>query len=258
MRVKGKPSPLGFKEGHNDGGNWQMKLINLASLDRRRKIGALIVIILVAVGIGVGFNLWYQSSRYITTDNARISAPLIPISALGTNQIISLDVDLGSYVERGQRVAEVGQPRVSDSTNMRGFKAVPTSPTGVEAPVSGYVAAIWAYPGAVITTGQPIMTLYDSSNVWVTANIEETKMSRVHPGQTVKIKVDSLRGVTLEGKVEGIAAATAATFSLIPQQATTGTFIKVVQVVPVKIAIEKPDSYVLLPGTSVEVKISTR
>ena len=235
-----------------------MKIVNLANLNRRQKIGALTVIILVIAGIGVGFNLWYQSSRYITTDNARISAPLIPISTLGTSQIISLDVDLGSYVERGQRVAEVGQPRVSDSTNMRGFKAIPTSPTAVEAPVSGYVAAIWAYPGAVITTGQPIMTLYDSSNVWVTANIEETKMSRVHPGQTVRIKVDSLKGTTLDGTVEGIAAATAATFSLIPQQPTTGTFIKVVQVVPVKIAVEKPNGSVLLPGTSVEVKISTR
>jgi membrane fusion protein (multidrug efflux system) len=83
-------------------------------------------------------------------------------------------------------------------------------------------------------------------------------MSRVRPGQRVKIKVDSLRGTTLEGKVEGIAAATAATFSLIPQQVTTGTFIKIVQVVPVKIAIEKPNGYVLIPGTSVEVKIFTR
>jgi len=230
----------------------------MRNLDKRRRVAVLLVLVLVIAGIGGGSYLWYEGSRYVTTENARISAPLIPVSALGNSQVITLDVDLGSYVERGQRLAEVGQPRVTDSANMRGFKAVPTSPTAVEASVSGYVAAVWTYPGAVLTTGQPIVTLYDYSNVWVTANIDETDVARVRPGQDVTIKVDSLGGAALKGKVEGIAAATAAIFSLIPQQATTGTFIKVAQVVPVKISIEKPDNVLLIPGTSVEVKISSR
>jgi multidrug resistance efflux pump len=60
------------------------------------------------------------------------------------------------------------------------------------------------------------------------------------------------------GRVDGIAAATAATFSLMPQNNTTGNFIKVAQVVPVKISLDNPANYILLPGTSVEVKITTR
>ena len=56
--------------------------------------------------------------------------------------------------------------------------------------------------------------------------------------------------------MDGIGAATAATFSLMPQNNTTGNFIKVAQVVPVKISVENPDNHVLIPGASVEVKIT--
>jgi multidrug resistance efflux pump len=225
---------------------------------RRRKLIFVIAIVLVVAGIVIGSYLSYQSSGHVTTDNARITAPLIPVTTLNACQIITLDVDLGSYVERGQRVADVGQPRPFDPTDRQGSKAIPVGRTGIEAPVSGFVAAIWTYPGAVVSPGQPILTISDSSNVWVMANIDETKLNRIRPGQAVEIKVDSLGGATLKGSVEGIAAATAATFSLLPQQNTTGNFIKVIQVVPVKIAIENPEHILLIPGTSVEVKIATR
>jgi multidrug resistance efflux pump len=109
-----------------------------------------------------------------------------------------------------------------------------------------------------VSAGSYIVTLYDTSNTWVTANISEIELYRIKPGQEVEIKVDSLGGVTLMGKVEGIAAATAATFSLLPQNNTTGNFIKVVQVVPIKISIANAGNYLLVPGTSVEVRIATR
>ena len=226
--------------------------------DKRRKLIFVLAIVLVVVAIGVGSILWYQSSGQVTTDNARISAPLIPVTTLTACQVITLDVDLGSYVKQGQQVAEVGQPRFSDPTDRQGSKAIPVGRASVEAPVSGFVAAIWTYPGAVVSPGQNILTIYDSSNVWVTANVDETKLNLIRPGQAVEIKVDSLGGATLRGSVEGIAAAAAATFSLLPQQNTSGNFIKVVQVVPVKIAIENPEHVLLIHGTSVEVKIFTR
>jgi len=83
-------------------------------------------------------------------------------------------------------------------------------------------------------------------------------LHRIEPGQEVDVSVDSLGGRKLKGRVVGISAATAATFSLLPQNNTTGNFIKVVQVVPIKISIEKPAEDVLVPGTSVEVKIRVR
>jgi multidrug resistance efflux pump len=225
---------------------------------RMGKIIFFVACVLVIGGIAFGVNLWYQNYKYVSTNNASISAPLISVGALTPCQIISLDVDYGTYVEKGQSIAIVGMPRSDNPINMQGLKEIPIGRATIESPVNGYVAAVWTYPGAVINPGQPIVTVYDISETWVIANISETDIYRLKPGQEVKINVDSLGGATLKGHVEGIAAATAAKFSLLPQSNTTANFIKVAQVVPVKITIENPGNYILIPGTSVEVKIAIK
>lgn len=206
----------------------------------------------------VGSYLWYENYRYVTTSNANISAPLISVGALVPCQVISLNTDYGSYVEKGQTIAVVGTPRSDNPVNMQGLKDTPIGRSNIESPVNGYVAAVWTYPGAVVSPGQPLVTVYDISETWVLANITETDIYRIKPGQEVQITVDSLGGANLKGQVAGIAAATAGTFSIIPQSNTTANFIKVAQVVPVKIKIENPGSYILIPGTSVEVKITIK
>ena len=238
-----------------------------ANLSERMKTGLsttrgkwmFIVSLVVVLGALLIFGLLgYDSYRYVSTDNARITAPLISVPALAASQIISLDVDMGSYVEKGQRIATMGVPRPDSPADRQGLKEIPLGRASLDAPVSGYVAAVWSYPGQIVSAGAAVVTLYDTSNTWVMANISEADMHRIQPGQEVEIKVDSLGGASLKGAVEGIAAATAATFSLMPQNNTTGNFIKVAQVVPVKISVDNPSNHVLLPGTSVEVKIMTR
>lgn len=224
---------------------------------RSRVIFAVIVIVILG-GLITGAYLGYMNYKYYSTDNAYISAPLIPVVAFSSCQIISLDVNYGAYVERGQRLATVGQPRPSNPADSLGSREIPMGRAIIEAPVSGYIAAIWQYPGAVVTTGAPMLTISDVSNIWVIANVSEGQLHRIDPDQEVEISVDALAGAKLKGRVLGIAGATAATFSLLPQNNTTGNFIKVSQVVPVKISIENPANYVLVPGTSVEVKIATR
>ena len=218
-----------------------------------------IIVVVVVLGIiGLVSYLGYQNYKYYSTDNAYISAPLIPVVAYSSSQIISLDVNYGTYVERGQRIATVGQPRPSNAADMLGSRDIPMGRATIEAPVDGYVAAISQYPGAVVAAGSPIVTIYDVSNTWVVANVTEAQVHRIEQDQDVEISVDALGGAKLKGKVIGTAGATAATFSLLPQNNTTGNFVKVAQVVPVKIAIENPGNYILIPGTSVEVKINVR
>jgi len=232
--------------------------LTTALSSKRRRILAFIAVPIVLIGIAIGVYFGYRSFEYVITDNARITAPLINVAPQTSCQIITLNADLGNYLRQGQSVAEVGQPRAFDPDNRQGTKSEPIGNYGIEAPVSGYVAAVWTYPGAVVSAGQSIITIYDSSNVWVSANIDETKIDRIKPGQAVEITVDSLGGASLKGTVEGIAPVTAGTFSLLPQQNTSGNFIKVVQVVPVKISIQNDQHTLLIPGTSVEVKINTR
>jgi len=224
----------------------------------RGKVIFIVALVVVLGGLVVLGFLAYQSYIYVSTDNARISAPLITVPALTSSQIISLEVDLGSYVEKGQRIAVMGVPRPDSPADRLGLKEIPLGRASLDAPVSGYVAAVWSYPGQIVSAGASVVTLYDASSTWVMANISEAELHRIQPGQEVEVTVDSLGGAKLQGKVDGISAATAATFSLMPQNNTTGNFIKVAQVVPIKISVDNPDNYVLIPGVSVEVKITTR
>jgi multidrug resistance efflux pump len=218
----------------------------------------IIVAVIVLGGLIIGVYLGYENCKYYSTDNAYISAALVPVTVYTSSQIISLDVSYGAYLERGQRIATVGLPRPSNPADVLGSKDTPMGRAAIESPVDGYVAAIWQYPGAIASPGAPIVTIYDVSSTWVMANVTEAQLYRIEPGQDVQITVDALGGTRLKGKVLGIAGATAATFSLLPQNNTTGNFVKVAQVVPVKISVENPANYVLIPGTSVEVKIDTR
>ncbi len=136
--------------------------------------------------------------------------------------------------------------------------------TRVEAPMVGVVARKWVVLGDIVQPGQPIFTLYDLNNVWVTANFEETKLSSINLGDSVEISVDAYPGHPIRGRVSSIGAAAASQFSLIPPNNASGNFTKVTQRVPVKIVIDpavdpagdgKPT---LRPGMSVEVKISKR
>jgi multidrug resistance efflux pump len=223
---------------------------------RRKIIIIIVAIAVVAGGATYGINAFLQGSRYISTDNAAIGAPLISVSSLAAGQVIKVDVGIGDRVKPQQSIAEVGTPRFSDSSARQGFSASPGGGYAVEAPIAGYVAAVWTYQGAIISPGSPIITLFDDSNIWVTANIDENKINKIRPGQVAEVRVDSLGGVVLKGKVQGIAPATSSSFSLLPSSNTSANFTKVSQVVPVRITLDNSGGYALIPGSSVEVKIA--
>lgn len=133
--------------------------------------------------------------------------------------------------------------------------------TRIIASTSGVVARKWVVPGDIVQPGQPIFTLFDLNDVWITANFEETKLASIHPGDSVEISVDAFPGRNLMGTVELIGAAAGSQFSLIPPNNASGNFTKVTQRVPVKIVFTNLDNSdpgkrpVLLPGMSVGVKI---
>jgi membrane fusion protein (multidrug efflux system) len=136
--------------------------------------------------------------------------------------------------------------------------------TKIMSPMTGVVAKKWVMPGDVVQPGQPIFTIYDLQNLWVTANFEETKLSSIRLDDPALISVDAHPGIKFEGRVTLIGAVTASQFSLIPPNNASGNFTKVTQRVPIKISIErkmtasKRDPVMLLPGMSVEVKIRIR
>jgi membrane fusion protein (multidrug efflux system) len=131
--------------------------------------------------------------------------------------------------------------------------------TTVTAPAAGIVSRKSVEVGQVIAPGQPMLAVVPLDNVWVTANFKETQLTDMKPGQTARVHVDTY-GREYTGRVESIAAATGARFSLLPPENATGNYVKIVQRIPVKIVLDAGQNRenVLRPGMSATVTVFTR
>jgi membrane fusion protein (multidrug efflux system) len=125
--------------------------------------------------------------------------------------------------------------------------------TKIPAPSDGYITRKSVETGNQVQPGQPLLAVVPLEDIWVIANYKETQIERIRPGQKVKIKVDTYPGRTFNGRVESIMAGTGSVFSLFPPENATGSFVKVVQRVPVKIIFEKDTDpkHILRVGMSV-------
>jgi membrane fusion protein (multidrug efflux system) len=127
--------------------------------------------------------------------------------------------------------------------------------TSAYAPFDGWVVRRWLDPGVILTAGRPVLTVFDPSTLLVEANIEEKNLNSIAIGDEVDINIDAFPKLKLKGHVTEILRATNSEFSLVPAEGSSGTFIKVTQRVPIRIAIKAPDNIPLGPGLSVEVRI---
>jgi len=110
----------------------------------------------------------------------------------------------------------------------------------LRAPAGGIVAKKNVEVGQLVQAGQPLLAIVDDEEPWVTANFKETQLQKMRVGQTAEVEVDAYPDHTFHARVESLAAATGARFSLLPPDNATGNFTKVVQRVPVKIVFTDP------------------
>ncbi|MBI5188414.1 MAG: HlyD family secretion protein [Nitrospirae bacterium] len=125
--------------------------------------------------------------------------------------------------------------------------------TKVYAPSDGYITRKSVESGNQVQAGQPLMAVVPLGDIWVVANYKETQLEKVRPGQRVEIKVDTYPKRIFKGRVDSVMAGTGAVFSLFPPENATGSYVKVVQRIPVKIVFEKGTDagHVLRIGMSV-------
>jgi len=129
--------------------------------------------------------------------------------------------------------------------------------TKVKAEISGSLARRSVEPGQMVGPDRPLAAIVDLDDTWVVANLKETQLQDVKPGQSVDVSIDTFSG-ELHGKVDSIAAGTGSRFSLLPPDNASGNFIKVTQRVPVKIKLDDRAGKLLRPGMSADVTIHTR
>jgi membrane fusion protein, multidrug efflux system len=131
--------------------------------------------------------------------------------------------------------------------------------TKVVAPVNGIVSNRTVEVGQNVAPGQELLKVIPLEDVWITANFKETQLRNMKVGQPVDVEVDA-NGKTYHGKVDSIAGASGARFSLLPPENATGNYVKVVQRIPVKIVLDpgSNNDHELRPGMSVTPKVQIR
>jgi membrane fusion protein (multidrug efflux system) len=131
--------------------------------------------------------------------------------------------------------------------------------TKIVAPVAGVVSDRTVEVGQNVTPGQELLKIIPLDDVWITADFKETQLRDMKVGQPVTIEVDA-NGKSYKGKVDSIAGASGARFSLLPPENATGNYVKVVQRIPVKIVLDPGENkdHSLRPGMSVTPKVWIR
>ncbi|RNB80119.1 HlyD family secretion protein [Brevibacillus fluminis] len=216
-----------------------------------KKKGSLYVILILMVLVcgGVGGYYWYQGANYISTEDARLTGDIYRVMPKMSGKLMQLNVQEGDSVIADQPVGQVDSSNLA--TNLLDNAVL-------RAPITGKVIKTQAKVGEVVAAGQPIAMVVDKNSLYLSANIEETNLSRLHVGEVVDFTVDAFPGNHFTGKLSEIGEATNSTFSLLPATSTSGNFTKVTQRIPIKIAIDSTNGIELSPGMSAVIKIHVK
>ncbi len=132
--------------------------------------------------------------------------------------------------------------------------------TDIVAPISGTVTNKKLEKGMFVQTGQPLFVVAPDE-VWVVANFKENQVGKMKVGQEVKIKIDAFPNKVFEGKIDSIQRASGAKSSLFPPENAVGSFVKIVQRIPVKIVFTEEidlNEYNIVAGMSVVPKVRVK
>ncbi|WP_255342733.1 HlyD family secretion protein, partial [Acinetobacter baumannii] len=185
-------------------------------------------------------------SQYLTAQ-AQLSKAQAAVNAA--------EAQLGSLqASRAQLLADIQ----SANANLNLYQ-VDLASSKVVSPVSGKIGSLAIQKGSRVSPQTRLMAIIPENSLYVQANFKETQIEKMHIGQKVKLKLDAYPSLNFTGKIESFSPASGATFSLMPPDNATGNFNKVVQRIPVRIAIDSsPHIDLIKPGMSVSATVDLR
>ncbi|MFZ3101601.1 MAG: HlyD family efflux transporter periplasmic adaptor subunit [Desulfitobacteriaceae bacterium] len=229
-------------------------------MKNKKKILVIILMAVILIGGGIIGYFWYKDTYFVSTEDARISANTVNVTPQIPGRITSWSIAEGDVVQAG---ATLGWQDTNSVANSSGINAsvlnqigsMTVSKAELVSPISGQVIKSSVQTGQLVSPGQTVAIIADTRDLYVSANIEETKVSKLKVGQSVDITIDSLQGKKYLGKLAEIGKATLSTFSVLPVQSSNGNFTKITQLVPVKIRFPVDKTLGLVPGMSVNINI---
>ena len=214
---------------------------------------------LAGTGAVSGEELTAARTAFASASATRDLAAAAIASADATRGSASGDLGAAEAVVRGTTIETA--PDVAAAQARLEKAQLDLERTIIRAPVAGIVTNRQVQVGQRIAAGAPIMVIVPIATAYVDANYKESQFRKIRIGQPVELTSDFYGGdVVYHGKVIGIAGGTGAAFSLIPAQNATGNWVKVVQRLPVRIALDPKElqAHPLRVGLSMEATIDTR
>lgn len=258
---------------------------------RVRLLSAVIALALVALGLGV----WLHDRNTRSTDDAFVDSDIITVVSGAQGTITALQVADNAHVNRGAPLLKIDaadlnltlaaaqaqkdaadaqldevkaagpaaalrQKSADAAVHLAQIKVsqaqLALSKADVTAPISGKVTHRIVSEGDSVRPGQPLLAIVGDHS-WIIANLKETQLAGVNIGDAADIEIDAFPDLKLKGHVDSLQAGAGQSFSLLPPENASGNFVKVVQRVPVKIALDTPTDR-LIPGLSARVTLHVR
>lgn len=190
-------------------------------------------------------------------DNAQVAYDQAKANLAGADSAIA-SAQANITVVTAQRAEAESQIRSLELTKSKAERDL--SFTILKAPFDGVVGNLAVQDGDLVSPGQRLAALVPIENLYIEANFKETQVAGIKPGAKVKVEIDALEDHVIEGTVESISPASGSVFSLLPPENATGNFTKVIQRLPVRIALPKSvlESGHLRAGLSVVVEVDSR
>lgn len=181
--------------------------------------------------------------------------------AVARDRIVSIRAEVAqarSELATGAQVPGVN-PAIAAAQASRAKASLEMERTVVRAPADGVVTQVSRLQvGQMVFPGVPMVSIVRDGSARVDANFKETDLNHMRPGQQAEIAIDAYPGLKLKGHVESIGVGTGSEFSVLPAQNATGNWVKVIQRVPVRIAIDSRSERPLIAGLSSDVTVYVR
>jgi multidrug resistance efflux pump len=196
-----------------------------------------VTIVILLAGLGIAGYFFYESNVFYRTDNAKVDTVIYQLTAPARGELQKEYVSQNDEVKAGQVLV-----RVDNGTFIR-------------SPIDGTVIDVKMEEGDYVTPTDVIMVVAKTSDIYITANVEETNILKIHSGQPVTVSLDAY-GQSFDGYVEDVNTVTSSKLTgSLSSFTTSGTYTKVTQLLPVKIKLIEDIDLADIIGTNATVKI---
>jgi multidrug resistance efflux pump len=197
----------------------------------------LVAIVILLAGLGIAGYFIYEGTFYYQTDNAKVDTAIYQLTANANGKLLNMHVSEGDEVNAGQLLARVENGPF------------------IISPIDGTVIDVNMQNGDYAIASDVVMVVAETSDMYITANVEETNILKIHEGQSVSVSLDAY-GRNFDGYVEDVNTVTSTALSGSATSFTTsGTYTKVTQLIPVKIKLLDDVDLTEIIGTNATVKI---